>query len=88
MNGNLGYRYEDRPTSVVGSGADDTAAATEEVNEEQYRAGLGVSYTFWQHYTASADYTFTTQESDLGENDYDDHRIVLSLSWQQDLMRW
>ncbi len=53
-----------------------------------YIAGTALSYTFWQYYTASIDYTFTKQESDRVGDDYDDHRVLLTLSWQKELFRW
>lgn len=55
---------------------------------DRYIAGTVLSYTFWQYYTASIDYTFTKQESDRVGDDYDDHRVLLTLSWEKELFRW
>lgn len=88
MNGSLGYNYEDRTTPNTDTEPVATGVTSEEVNQEQITAGLGVNYTFLEHYTASVSYTYTTQDSDRDGSNYDDHRVVLSLSWQQDFMRW
>lgn len=98
--GNLSYLYEDRQDPIVAlarileSGDPQAALQDEDLTElekyhnDRYLAGIGLSYTFWQFYTARADYTFTKQESDRINDDYDDHRLLLTLSWQKDILNW
>ncbi len=57
-------------------------------HDDLYIAGTGLSYTFLQFYTASVDYTFTKLDSDRAGDDYDDHRVLLTLSWQKELFHW
>ncbi len=89
----LSYTYEKReePTLVDGGAATATVGnlfELEEYDKNIYRAGLGLSYNFMKNYTAGINYTFTKQESDRIEDEYDDHRIVVTLSWQQEWLRW
>lgn len=77
----LAFYTEERddPTFVAGS---------DDIQEDRYTAGFGLAYNFLRYYTASLDYSYFTQDSDQPEDNYDDHRIVLTLSWLKDLMRW
>lgn len=85
LNGSLTYYYEDRTEFVTGSG---NTTNTDEINTEQFKTKLGVSYKFWRYYSVGASYTYLTQDSDQIEDNYDDHRILLTLSWNRELMRW
>lgn len=80
LDGRLRYLFEER-TQVVSN-------TTTESEEDLYLAELGLGYTFWKHYKASVNYSFTSKDSDTDLDDYDDHRVVLTLSWNQELMRW
>ena len=102
LNGSLGFIYEDREDPVVALGrvlstedpqaalANEDLTGLDEYHRDIYVAGAGLSYTFMQFYTASIYYAFTKQESDrVGISDnYDDHRLLLTLSWEKDLFRW
>jgi hypothetical protein len=84
LNGQVRYRYEDRQQYT-----DDAATNTyEEYNTKNFVTGLGLSYNFLQYYTASAQYTFTQQDSEIIGDDYDDHRFLFTLSWEQNWLRW
>ncbi|GAB6194408.1 hypothetical protein [Desulfocastanea catecholica] len=87
LSGRLIYLYEDREEASVRSGNRD-AVLLEEYHKDRYIAGAGLSYTFWEFYTASIDYTFIKQESDRVNDDYDDHRLLLTLSWKKELFHW
>jgi hypothetical protein len=76
LSGRLSYINEDREEE----GGD--------FQRDRYIAGTKLSYTFWQYYTASIDYTFTKQDSDRERDEYEDHRVLLTLSWQKELFRW
>jgi hypothetical protein len=76
LSGRLSYINEDREES----GGD--------FQRDRYIAGTKLSYTFWQYYAASIDYTFTKQDSDRERDEYDDHRVLLTLSWKKELFRW
>ncbi len=79
FDGRLSYYREEREETILDN---------EDVVEDRYRAGVGFDYTFWRYYTIGVEYTFTHQESDDDEDDYDDHRVLVSLTWERDLMRW
>ena len=93
IDGQLRYTYEDRnDLSVL---LDDSLStnnsnnlALDEYHVDTFIAGVGLRYDFLENYTTSLAYTFLKQESDILGDDYDDHRVILSLSWQQDLLRW
>jgi hypothetical protein len=87
LSGRASYFYEDRegPLAVPGGGG---LTRLEEYHNDRYIAGATLSHTFWQFYTASIDYTFTTLDSDRVGDSYDDHRILLTLSWEKELFHW
>ncbi len=57
-------------------------------NTRLYTAGVDCSYTFLRYFTASATYTFSHQDSDRIGDDYDDHRVFLTISMEKELFRW
>jgi len=100
LNSFLSYVYEDRKDPAVALGRVLSSAPPQDVIENQdvaqlaeysqdrYIAGVGIAYTFYQFYTASIDYTFSKRDSDRIGDDYDDHRLLLTLSWRQELFHW
>ncbi|MGB3209925.1 MAG: outer membrane beta-barrel protein [Desulforhopalus sp.] len=79
LSGRLAYLYEDREDPQVNTG---------DIHKDRYTAGTALRYTFWQYYTAGIDYTYTTQDSDRVGDNYDDHRVLLTLSWEKDVLHW
>ncbi len=86
LTGYLAYIYEDRQQAVIlqNSGA---TAQLDTYQDKQYIAGTTLNYKFWQFYNASIAYTYTKYNSDVAA-DYDDHRILLTLSWEKEFFRW
>ena len=82
-SGDLSYLSEDRKYQFS-----DIAAVPSSYHKDVYMAGVGLAYDFWQNYTASIDYSYLKQNSDRIDDSYDDHRIVLTLSWQNELYHW
>lgn len=54
--------------------------------EETYDVGLGVRYTFLQRYTLGASYRYSDHSEP--NNDYDEHRVLLTLTAATELFRW
>ncbi|MBU1045484.1 MAG: hypothetical protein KJ915_13955 [Candidatus Omnitrophica bacterium] len=77
LNGRIAYRYEDR---------EDPDLLT--YHKDLITTGLGLHYSFLQYYSAGLNYTFTKQISDRIGDDYDDHRLLFALSWEQEWLRW
>ncbi len=82
IDGQLSYRHDDRSFPVLLAGEDDG------YTEETYAAAVGMSYSFLRYYRARLGYTYSEQDSDRPGNDYDDHRVLVTLSWQQEWLRW
>lgn len=80
LDGRLGYRWEERTEFLLDE--------FEEYQEDRYSAGLGLDYAFSRYYSARVGYSFVSLDSDRAGFDYDDHRILLSLSWERELLRW
>ena len=55
--------------------------------EETWDAGLSVSYTFLRRYTVSVSYRYADFQSEY-DLDYDEHRVLLSLTATSDIFRW
>ena len=68
----------------------DAAATGDErfrYNEDSYDAGLTLSYNFLRWYTFSAMYRYYDYQSEV-EQDYDEHRFLITLSAAKELFRW
>ncbi len=85
--GNLAYISEDRKETLATSG-NGNLPQIDKVQRDIYIAGAGLKYNFWQFYSAGIDYTYTKQDSDRVDDSYDDHRILLTLSWEKELFHW
>ncbi|MCK5516412.1 MAG: hypothetical protein KAI39_06010 [Desulfobulbaceae bacterium] len=88
MNAFLSYIYEDREELAINLEDENLTTGLEVIHKDRYIAGLGLTYSFMQYYSAGVNYTFTKQESDRIGDTYDDHRLLLTLSWQKELARW
>ena len=88
MTSFLSYVYEDREEQVPALDDENLITELEEIHRDRYIAGLGLNYNFLQYYSAGINYTFIKQESDRIGDDYDDHRLLFTLSWQKELARW
>jgi hypothetical protein len=54
-----------------------------------YESGIKVTYKFWELYTATAGYTFSRQDSDSSQAiNFDEHRVYLSLGFQEEFLQW
>ncbi len=85
LNGALLYRQETRDLPLITAV---TEVGPDDYTEDLYAASIGLAYTFMRYYSLGLDYTYSQQDSDLPGEAYDDHRILLSLSWEQEWMRW
>ena len=81
------YLYEDRQDRAANTSADD-ATALEEYNKNYFITGVGLHYSFWQDYSAGINYTFTRLNSERIGEDYDDHRLLLTISWETEVLNW
>lgn len=88
LSGRLSYIYEDREELLATTGGSGAQTRVEEYHNDRYIAGATLGYNFLQFYNASIRYTFTKQDSDRAEDDYDEHRLLLTLSWQKELFNW
>ncbi|WP_028585884.1 porin family protein [Desulfogranum mediterraneum] len=62
-------------------------ALDREYTEDIYDAGITLSYTFMRWYTLSSSYRYYNNRSG-GAQDYDEHRVLITLSASKDLFRW
>ncbi len=86
-SGSLTYIYQDR-SNQFSEIVNENVNLPDSYHTDEYIAGAGLAYDFWQFYTARIDYTYINQDSEIPGDTYDDHRIVLTLSWQKELYRW
>jgi hypothetical protein len=90
INGRLAYRYEDRTDSTISPDDPLTSEASTlaTYHKDKISTGLGLRYEFLRYYSAGLNYTFTSQDSERIEDDYDDHRLLFTLAWKQEWLRW
>ena len=94
IDGHIRYTYEDRndrPARLSDSFSSTDPSGDiilEEYHNDIFVSNIGLRYNFLRNYTASLEYTFTKQESDILGDDYDDHRVLVSFSWEQNILHW
>ena len=83
-----GYRYdkEDNTGLVVANAAETVQGLA--TTKKRTTLGGGLQYSFWESYAASLQYTFVHQESETAIDEYDEHRLMLMLSYNKDFFRW
>ncbi|WP_136807963.1 hypothetical protein [Desulfosediminicola flagellatus] len=72
---------------VSGDSVSDTLALGTE-NNQKFSVGCGLSYRFAEKYVADITYDFTNNQSDDEGKEYDDHRVQLTLSYENDFFQW
>ncbi|WP_163337099.1 hypothetical protein [Desulfopila sp. IMCC35008] len=82
------YRNENRGELAGTPVGEVDELTTTEIEVQQYALGGSLSYTFYENYTAAFSYGFVNQSSDLPDDEYDDHRVQLTVSYQNDFMQW
>ncbi len=53
-----------------------------------YRAGLTLNYSFMQYWDTALNYTYRRQNSEWINDSYDENRVYLTLSVQNEIFRW
>ncbi|MCB2173682.1 hypothetical protein KQH41_00290 [bacterium] len=94
--GRLSYLYEDRTDPLAalaadiagGEGGPAADGDPEEYHNDRYLAGVTLNYLFMEDYTAGIDYSYMTQDSDRRVDSYDEHRLLLTISWETEVLRW
>jgi hypothetical protein len=91
-----GYRYEDQDEVVRGGALLSPADGAQQlendlietVTTQQFYTGCSLRYSFWQWYALDLSYSYADQTSDDPEDEYDEHQIMLTLSYTKELFRW
>ena len=52
-----------------------------------YEAGVGLRYTFSKIYSAGVNYSYYVSDGQLDEDQYDEHRVMFTLSMSKELLR-
>lgn len=89
-NCKLEYYYSDRQEidEIVEIDAEETTVILGEYNEQHVSAQIGSSLQFRENITFSISYTYLHNDSDIAEDNYDDHRFLATISWQDNLFHW
>ncbi|MCF8025625.1 MAG: outer membrane beta-barrel protein [Desulfobacteraceae bacterium] len=58
------------------------------VDEQQFEASAGLSWSFARWYKVFGRYTFVDQNADIEADNYADHRFSVGISAEKDLFRW
>ena len=86
----VSYRNEDHQGNlavIAGNATDTTNSDT--YTKKIYTAGINVKYSILQWLSTSIGYTFTRQEADSTTIDqYDEHRLFLTLSANKEFWQW
>jgi hypothetical protein len=92
-----GYRDEDQDEVVqVGTSLPPPTDSVQQlendlietVTTQRYYTGVSVKYSFWQWYALDLSYKYADQTSDDPEDEYDEHQVMLTLSFSTDFWRW
>lgn len=77
------YSNEDRDETTALS-----TPNTETITTKVYAIGCSFNYRFLENYTAGLSYGYVHNTSDNDEDNYDDHRIALTVSYENDFFQW
>lgn len=97
-----GYRYEDQDELTAGDvvttrstdpalqtdAASAYTAQTDTITTKRLTAGCSAKYSFWQWYAVDLSYKYANQVSERAEDQYDDHQVMLTLSFEKEVFRW
>ena len=91
------YIYEDivnpRGEFLVSAIIDRGTAAQDSITDLSYtresiKVGARLNYSFLRWYVFSIRYDFYTQDGDLAQDNYDDHRVAVQISASKELWKW
>jgi hypothetical protein len=90
------YRWESNadPQDEYRSASSEEELDTEEslgdvtYEKNSYEVGTGLSYQFLRYYSVGVRYAYYVSDGDLDADQYNDHRVMLTLSAVKDLWRW
>jgi len=68
--------------------ASETTTGDNTYDKDVYEAGAGLHYSFGRWYTAGLKYSYYVSDGQLPSDQYDEHRIILSISASKELWRW
>jgi hypothetical protein len=77
-------KYRDAVTGLIM----ETQTGDNTYDTDIYEAGVGLRYAFGRWYTAGLRYSYYVSDGQLDEDQYDEHRIILSVSASKELWRW
>ncbi|MGB5230810.1 MAG: hypothetical protein WBN83_04745 [Desulfoprunum sp.] len=91
-----GYRDEDQDEVVPGSASLPPLDAAQQlendlietVTTQRFYTGCSLRYSFWQWYALDLSYRYADQTSDDPGDEYDEHQIMLTLSYATDFWQW
>ena len=71
------------------AGASDEESILDTTYERDiYEIGAGLTYGFLKYYNARLRYSYYVSDGELNRDQYNDHRILFTLSASADLWRW
>ncbi len=76
---------------VIPTGRDETGeltTATEEYEKKIWQATLGLQYRLLEEVDAAVKYSFSHLDADREADSYDEHRVMMSLDWDREWLRW
>lgn len=90
VRGGLNYNLLERLTASCNASyrQDDYFERATNNKEKLYGGGVGMAYGFGRWYSLSLGYSYRRLDSDIDTDDYDDHRLFISVSAAKELMHW
>ncbi len=90
IGGTLEYTEEegDRAASAERDETGELAAAIEGYQKKIWQAAFGLRYHLMEEVDAGLRYSFSHLEADKDVDSYDEHRVIMSLDWDREWLRW
>jgi len=76
--------YQDPVTGVT----TETGTGDNTYDKNIYEGGVGVRYAFGRWYSAGLKYSYYVSDGQLESDQYDEHRVILSLEMSKEFFRW
>ncbi len=90
LQGVLGYTEEQGDELLIERSEDtkEAVTSTSEYEKKMWQASLGLKYHLLEEVNAGLRYSFSHLDAEEEEDSYDEHKVMMTLDWAREWLRW
>ncbi len=90
LQGLLGYTKEQGDELFIERSEDarEAVTSTKEYEKKSWEASLGLRYYLLEEVNAGLRYSFSHLDAEEEEDSYDEHKVMMTLDWAREWLRW